>query len=525
MNILKKILKGNTNNNYSYFNGEFMDIKITIEKLLKYARVHLDLNEIDEVYFRNVLLNKLKVDSPYIGNLDLDYINNLIVPDTILDEVRLYLVSKEEKDVELKLIEIMGLLSPLPSSVVNKVYELEEKGKGLGLDYLYNLSIKNNYIQKTAIDKNIYFKQEYDNNYLEITINMSKPEKNNKDIAKLLEKTINVNYPKCALCKENLGYFGRNNHPGRSNIRIVPFKLYNENWFLQYSPYAYYYKHAIVINETHSNMSINDTTFSKLLEFVDKFPTFFIGSNADLPIVGGSILNHEHYQGGGYLLPVFYSKDRKVYLKNEKVKISVVDWYNTTIRIESKYYDEVVRYSQKIFNYWKQYDNESVDIISKTDTVRHSTVTPIARKIGDIYSMNLILRNNRCNDKHPDGIFHAHRKYHNIKQEGIGLIEAMGLFILPARLKRQMSYVKEILISNDDLQSYYEKYDDLFIHKDMINTLIDSFGRNLSENQAENAIKEYIANTCKNILLNTAVFKNDQKGQAALDEFMEVINL
>ena len=502
-----------------------MNIKLTIEKLLEYARIHLNLNEIDIIYFRNILLNKFGIDAPYENDIDLKYINNLTVPDSILDEVRDYLNSKNEKNVDLKIIEIMGLLSPLPSTVVAKVEQLEEKEKGLGLDYLYNLSIKNNYIQKTAIDKNIYFKQEYENNYLEITINMSKPEKSNKDIAKLLEKTINVDYPKCALCKENLGYFGRNNHPGRSNIRIVPFKLNNENWFLQYSPYSYYEKHAIVINETHSNMTINESTFVKLLEFVDKYPTFFIGSNADLPIVGGSILNHEHYQGGGYLLPVFNSRDRKVYLENDKVKISVVDWYNTTIRIESKSVEEVVKYSNKIFNCWKEYDNENIDIISKTGEIRHSTVTPIARKINDTYSMNLILRNNRCNEKYPDGIFHAHKEYHHIKQEGIGLIEAMGLFILPARLKRQMSYIKEILTNDDNLMDYYDKYNDLIIHKEMINTLINCYGRNLSEIQAEKVIKEYIADTCKNILCNTAVFKNDKEGQVSLDKFMEVILL
>ena len=502
-----------------------MNIKLTIEKLLKYARVHLDLNEIDEVYFRNVLLNKLKVDCPYEGVAELEYINNLKVPDSILEEIKEYLTFIKESDIELKLIEIMGLLSPLPSAVVHKVNELEEKEKGLGLDYLHNLSIKNNYIQKSAIDKNIYFKKEYEDNYLEITINMSKPEKNNKDIAKLLEKNINVDYPKCALCKENLGYFGRNNHPGRSNIRIIPFELNNEKWFLQYSPYAYYNKHAIVINETHSNMTINESTFIKLLEFVDKYPTFFIGTNADLPIVGGSILNHEHYQGGGYLLPVFYSKDRKVYLQNDNVKVSIVDWYNTTIRIESKSFNEVVDYSNKIFECWKNYDDLNVDIISNTNGIRHSTITPIARKIGDVYSMNLILRNNRCNDVHPDGIFHAHKEYHNIKQEGIGLIEAMGLFILPARLKRQMAYVKEILVNSDDIENYYEKYEDLIIHKDMINNLVDKYGRNLYNDFADKVIEDYIADTCKNILINTAVFKNDEQGIEALNKFMEVVKL
>lgn len=500
-----------------------MDIKITIEKLLRYAKVHLGLNELDEVYFRNVLLHKLNIDSPYEGELDLDFINDLLVPDTILDEVKDYLVSINDDEIEFKLVEIMGLLSPLPSFVANKVNELESKQEGLGLEYLYDLSIKNNYIQKSAIDKNIYFKKEYEDNFLEITINLSKPEKNNKDIAKLLDKQVNVSYPKCALCIENLGNFGDASHAPRSNIRILPFKLFNENWFLQYSPYSYYYKHAIVINNNHSNMTINDTTFPKLLEFVDKYPSFFIGSNADLPIVGGSILNHEHYQGGAHLLPVFYSKDKKVYLDNGKVKVSSLNWYNSVIRIESKDINEVINYSRKVFNAWKEYNDETVDIISMTCGVRHSTVTPIARKINDVYSMNLILRNNRCNDIHPDGIFHAHKEYHHIKQEGIGLIEAMGLFILPPRLKRQMGYIKEILSSNIDVNEYYQKYEDLLVHKHMIDYLIENNGRNLSDKVIDTIINDYIAETCKNILINTAVFKNDELGNIALDRFMEVV--
>lgn len=500
-----------------------MDIKLTIEKLLRYARVHLGMDELDEVYFRNILLDRLEVNSPYIGEIDLEYINELKVPDTILDEVREYLITKNVELPELIISEIMGLLSPLPSKVVFLTNELERVKPGLGLDYLFDLSIKNNYIQKSAIDKNIYFKKEYDNNFLEITINLSKPEKNNKDIAKLLVKTQDVKYPKCALCIENLGYKGRSDHPGRTNIRILPLKLNNEDWFLQYSPYAYFDHHAIIINKNHSNMSINNDTFLKLLEFVNLYPTFFVGSNADLPIVGGSILNHEHYQGGGHLLPVFYSKDRKVYLENEKVKISLVDWYNTTLRIESTDINEVVNYSRKIFNAWKDYNDESVDIISHTGQTRHSTITPIARKIGDVYSMNLILRNNRCNEIHPDGIFHAHKEYHHIKQEGIGLIEAMGLFILPPRLKRQMGYIVEILAENNPLETYYSKYEDLLVHKEMIDKLVLKYGRNLDNKVIEKAITDYIADTCKNILINTAVFKDDEKGRDALDKFMKVV--
>ena len=502
---------------------EETNVKITIEKLLAYAKYHLYLDPLDEIYFRNRLLQMLDVDSPLEEKVDLSYIKDLKVPDTILAEVKEYLISRGKENPDLILVEIMGLLSPLPSTVAKKVNELEKEEAGKGLDYLFDLSIKNNYIQKTAIDRNIYFRKDYEKNFLEITINLSKPEKNNKDIAKLLVKTNKEKYPKCLLCKENLGYQGRSDHPARENIRILPLRLNNEPWFLQYSPYAYFDHHAIIINDNHSNMSINNTTFSKLLEFVDLYPTFFVGSNADLPIVGGSILNHEHYQGGLHLLPVFYSGDRKVFYEDKEVKVSSLEWYNSVIRVEGTSFDRVVEIARKVFNTWKDYDDPSVEILSHTGETRHSTVTPIARKVGDKFQLNLILRNNRCNEEHPDGIFHAHKEYHHIKQEGIGLIEAMGLFILPPRLKRQMGYIEEILMNQDELTSYFTKYEDLEIHHQMVDDLVRDNGRGLSQEKAHAVINDYIAETCKNILCNTAVFKNNEQGLLALDKFMNEV--
>lgn len=496
------------------------ELKTIVEELIAYAKYHLDLDELDAIYVRNRLLQKLKLESPLEDLPNTDFVRDLEVPDPLLDELREALTNRGDENIELLLVDVMGMLSPMPSAVVNKVLELEKINPGDGLDYLFNLEIKNNYIQKTAIDKNIYFKKDYDDNFLEITINLSKPEKKNSDIAKLLVKPTTVNYPKCLLCKENLGYEGRSNHPARENIRIVPFKLKDENWFLQYSPYAYFDHHAIIINDAHHNMTINEGTFVKLLEFLDQFPTFFIGSNADLPIVGGSILNHEHYQGGLHLLPVFYAKDKTIFFKDETTKVSLLNWYNTVIRIEGTSIEDICKHANAIFKEWKDYDDETVDIISHTDATRHSTITPIARKANGLYQLNLILRNNRCNEEHPDGIFHAHKEHHHIKQESIGLIEAMGLFILPPRLKRQMGYVEEILTSNDSVEAYYVKYDDLEIHRHMIDELISKFGRNLTCENAHKIVQDYLADTCKDILCNTAVFKHDEKGQNALNKFM-----
>ena len=495
-----------------------------IEELIEYGKAHLDLSGYDVIYIRNILLKRVKEDLPYLGDRDFSFVKDLEVPDVILDDLKVALIEKGFEDVDLLIVEIMGLLTPMPSFVSEKVLRLEKEEPGKGLDYLFNLSIKNNYIQKTAIDKNIYFKKEYEDNFIEITINLSKPEKKNSDIAKLLTKTQTVKYPKCLLCKENLGYQGRADHPARGNIRYVPLTLMNQGWFLQYSPYAYFDHHAIIISEEHANMTINDTTFVKLLEFTREFPTFFVGSNADLPIVGGSILNHEHYQGGLHLLPVFYCKDRKVYLQNDKLKVSVINWYNTVLRIEGKTIEDVASKAQEIFHAWKDYEDRDAEIIAYAeDGTRHSTITPIARKIGDTYQLNLILRNNRCNEEHPDGIFHAHKEYHHIKQEGIGLIEAMGLFILPPRLKRHMSYVEEILVNHDDLEGYYKKYEDLSIHRHMIDSLVNDFGRGLTSERAHEVVNDYIAHTCKSILCNTAVFKDDENGRAALDRFMNTL--
>ena len=500
------------------------ELGLIIEELIEYGKCHLGLMKYDAIYARNELLHLLDVDHPYYGDVDTSFIKDLLVPDVILDELKEHLVAKNVANPDLVLVQVMGMLSPAPSYVGHKVLDLEKEEPGKGLDYLHDLSIKNNYIQKTAIDKNVYFKKEYGDNFLEITINLSKPEKNNKDIAKLLTKPAgDVKYPKCPLCIENLGYFGRGDHPGRTNIRFIPVTLAGESWFVQYSPYAYFDHHAIVINEKHSNMSINDDTYLKLLEFVNIFPTFFVGSNADLPIVGGSILNHEHYQGGLHLLPVFYSNDRKVFYKDDEIKVSSLNWYNTVIRIEGKEISKIVDICRDIFHKWINYTDESVGIYSHTGETRHSTITPIARKIGDTYQINHILRNNRCDEQYPDGIFHAHPEHHHIKQEGIGLIEAMGLFILPARLKRQMGYVEEILTSDDSLESYFVKYEDLDIHKAMVEELVAKFGRNLSCEKAHEVVNDFLADTCKDILCNTAVFKNDEKGLAALDKFMKEV--
>ena len=274
-------------------------------------------------------------------------------------------------------------------------------------------------------------------------------------------------------------------------------------------------------------MFISRQTFANLLSFLDVFPTYFVGSNADLPIVGGSILAHEHYQGGRHRLPVYDSADlfEIEHKKFQDLKITYLDWYNSVIKISGKNKEEIVEVADKIFEAWKNYDDQEVKIIHKT-TEQHSTVTPIAIYENGLYNLYLILRNNRTDEENPEGIFHAHKEYHNIKQESIGLIEAMGLFILPARLKRQFNNIKNIL-SNDkyDIENMYATSEDMKVHKDMIEKLILSYGRRNTLEEAEKHITEYVNNTCINILKNTAVFKEDEQGQKALKKFLTSINL
>lgn len=493
-----------------------------VKKLVYYGQIHLGLNKLDSIYVENVLYRKLRIN-PDEEIYDLSFIDNLKVPDLLLDELRVHIRENklvDESNVELFIVEIMGDITPLPSQVVDKFHYLKDKyGNQEACNYLLDLEIKNNYIQKTAVDKNIYWKAEFPDNFLEITINMSKPEKNNKDIAKLISAPkATIKYPKCLLCIENLGYQGRSDHPARENIRIIPLRLNNEDYFMQYSPYVYYDHHCIVINNEHRNMSIDKPSFNALLDFVDVMDNYFIGSNSDLPIVGGSILNHAHFQGGKHLMPLMYSKVRYTFdIPNySDLSVNYLDWYNSTFLIKGKDKNRVLECASHILEVWKGYSDEEAEVLAFTNN-RHNTITPIVRKVEDEYYMYLILRNNRCNEKHPDGIFHAHQEYFNIKKEGIGLIEAMGLFILPARLKRQMGEVEYLLNHNVSLEEYFKDHDDMRVHEDMINYLRTQKG------DSKALIQCYINNVCKEILECTAVFKNTELGQEHLRRFVKTL--
>ena len=505
-----------------------IDGKILTEKLLKYAVKFLHLNERDVIYTRNLLLREFKLDEPTEDAGDLSFIDTLEVPDVIVNELEDFAMEngfiKEDYERNLYSTYIMGILSPLPSKVNETFRKIkEEEGIEKACAYFYDLSIKNNYVQKTAIGRNLKWEYQDGDKYLEITVNLSKPEKDNKEIAKLLTAPKKSKYPACFLCKENEGFQGTLTHPARENIRTISLTMGGEPWFVQYSPYAYYNEHMIAISEKHTPMHIAADTVDKVMDFVDFFPNYMIGSNASLPIIGGSILNHEHFQGGEHLMPMHHAPVKEFFTAEgfEDVKVGIVDWYNSVIRLESANRDSIKKLAVKIIQSWEKYTDESCTIFAETDGVKHNSLSPVCRIKDGKYIMDMILRNNLTSEEYPDGIFHAHPEYHNIKKEGIGLIEAMGLFILPGRLKKQLNMIAEILCAKEayDETALNDSANYLYAHRFMIKELY-AMGVAKDMDEANKRVTDKVNDVCRNILFNTAVFKPDENGYKGFVKFL-----
>lgn len=513
-----------------------IDGKQLVERLLIYAQVFLDLNELDVIYKRNILLHLFNLSSPYNKTVKEDKIKEMQVPDELIEDIMAYSlengICEDELSADLFANYIFGILSPNPSVVNDRFMSIKENlGSQVACDYLYDLCIRNNYIRKTAIDKNIKWDADELDIPLEVTINLSKPEKNNKEIAKLLTAPKGDKYPACQLCKENEGFYGHATQAPRTNIRTITLNLGGEEWGMQYSPYLYFNEHCILFNKTHTPMVINGGTVDKLFDFIEMFPSYFIGSNSDLPIVGGSILNHEHYQGGKHLMPLQKSKAYASY-KSETysdTSVEILDFYNSVIRITGFNRNTVQTLATEIIQKWKEYFDAPLGIWAATeDGVFHNTVTPIARFLPDNrYCIELILRNNLTTEQYPDGVFHAHPEYHNIKKEGIGLIEAMGLYILPARLKRQFSAIAEILAKKVPYEkdAINSEENDLYVHRFMIEELMAKNPNCKDVKKANAIITSYVNDVCAKILLNTAVFKKDAQGFAGFNKFMSACGL
>ena len=410
-----------------------MEISAIVEQLLMYAEKHNLAEGLDITLARNLLLDLLQIPAPYHGE-PLPAVKNIT---EILSPLSDYAFARgliEENTVtrrDLFEAKIMGMLIPRNNEISKKFFALkEEAGTSAATDYFYNLSAATNYIQTERIKKNLSWLTPTDFGELQITINLSKPEKDPRDIAKALTDA-SATYPECLLCVENVGYAGHLNHPARQNHRIIPLTLGGEQWYFQYSPYLYYNEHCIPLNAKHVPIKIGQATFEKLFDFLEIFPHYFVGSNADLPIVGGSILSHDHFQGGRHTFPIENATVLREFSFENGVTAEIIKWPMSVLRLKSTDRNLLTKTAVHILGKWRGHADG--DIIPYSGSTPHNTITPIAR-IKQGYELDLVLRNNRTCEEHPDGIFHPHQNVHHIKKENIGLIEVMGLAILPGRL-------------------------------------------------------------------------------------------
>ena len=413
--------------------------------------------------------------------------------------------------------KLMGVLTPLPREVRAKFAALYAAGPQKATDWYYTLSQDTDYIRRYRIKKDLRWKTKTDYGDLDITINLSKPEKDPKAIA-AAKSAPQSGYPKCQLCPENEGYAGRMNHPARENHRIVPITVAGANWFLQYSPYVYYNEHCIVFNAAHTPMVIDKSAFAKLLDFVTLFPHYFVGSNADLPIVGGSILSHEHFQGGHYAFPMELSPVEKelTFAGFEDVKAGIVKWPMSVIRLDGPDKDRLVELADKILTAWRGYTDEAAFIFAETDGVPHSTITPIARRRGSDYELDLVLRNNITTDEHPLGVYHPHAELHHIKKENIGLIEVMGLAVLPARLKGELAALEEAILAGAPLTGELEK------HAPWVEELKTRYTFTAENTTA--ILREEVGQVFAKVLEHAGVYARTPEGQAAFRRFVDYVN-
>ena len=502
-----------------------MIIDASVERLLQYAQSHLLLDDLDVIYKRNVLMDMLGLKEYTVYEVEYDAIDEMATPDEVLAPIVAYALEKgiiQPGQEEYFGNKIMDAVSLLPSAVVDIFDELHENSPAKAFDWLHDYCIKNDYVKASKIAKNKHWEAKSTKGKLEITINLSKPEKSNKDTAKLVGAKPS-GYPACMICRENEGC----GHNLRQNLRTVPLTLDGESWFWQFSPYAYFNQHGIAINGEHTPMKVDKSTVRKLLDFIDYAPGYFIGCNAALPIVGGSILTHDHFQGGGKVLPMHKAPNLNRYKSEDYpyIETYVVDWYNSVIRLVSTNKHMLAEFAGEIIEAWNNYDDESVGILHATNA-QHNAVTPIACFNDDgEYQISLILRNNRTDEKHPFGIFHPAAELHNIKQEAIGIIEVQGLFILPGRLQRECEQIKDILTGRTplDFKSLAEESHPLNKHLGMIAQLVADGGTNMKEEKAAEAITDYINVACEKILDTTAVFKNDADGQDRFDRFIRTV--
>ena len=415
--------------------------------------------------------------------------------------------------------KIMGILTPRPSEVIDKFEALYKEDPEAATDYFYAVSCDSNYIRRDRIAKDLKWAHPSKYGNIEITVNLSKPEKDPKAIA-AARNLPQSGYPKCLLCHENEGYAGNVSKPARQNLRQIPFDMSGTDWYLQYSPYVYYNEHCIALSREHYPMKVNSDTVKKILSFVETFPHYFIGSNAGLPVVGGSILAHDHMQGGRYTFAMELAKEEKALVFDgfSDVEAFKLCWPMAVIRMRSKSKERLIELSKKIFEKWDTFTDEEAGIFAFTNGEPHNAITPIARRRGDAYEVDLALRNNITTEEFPLGVFHPHPEHHNIKKENIGLIEVMGLAILPARLKSEIELMKEAILSGTD----FATVPDIEKHKAWFERFATDYA--FTEANVEDILRTEIGKTFVRVLEDASVFKNTESGNAQFMRFVDHVN-
>ena len=491
-----------------------------ISKLATYALRAGLIEECERTWAVNTILDALKLDSYTEPGKDWEDIHLAAVLDELLDDAYARGVFTENSVVYQDLFdtELMGRLTPRPAQVIETFQALYRESPRAATDWYYKFSQDTNYIRRDRIARDMQWKVDTEYGEIDITINLSKPEKDPKAIAAARDLPA-FNYPRCQLCAENEGYAGRVNHPARQNHRIVPITINGSPWFLQYSPYVYYNEHCICLNSVHTPMKIDRACFGKLLDFVRQFPHYFVGSNADLPIVGGSILAHDHFQGGHYTFAMERAPVETPFPfpGYEDVEAGIVKWPLSVVRLASTEPERLVDLADRILTAWRGYTDEAAVIYAETDGVPHNTITPIARMREGKYELDLVLRNNLTTPEHPLGLYHPHAELHHIKKENIGLIEVMGLAVLPARLKQELAAVAEGLVSGADLRA-----NELTAkHADWAEGFAPKY--TITADNALDIVQRETGLVFAQVLEHAGVYKRDKAGRDAFLRFLHTI--
>ena len=491
----------------------------SITNFIKKAKLEKLLDPVDEIYTTNQLLHLLQLDDYKPANTSqnqlplledsVDKIIQLAIELGVIEDI---LPEKEAFEAA-----VMNLLTPLPSVVNENFWKNYKENPEKATDYFYELSQKNHYIQTRAIAKNIQFPYSGKYGTLEITINLSKPEKDPKAIA-AAKNAVASDYPKCQLCMENEGYLGRINHPARSNHRVIRFQMEENDWGFQYSPYAYFNEHSIFFYSKHEPMHISPLTFGRLLSIVEAFPGYFAGSNADLPIVGGSILTHEHYQGGRHTFPMEVAgiKEKVSFDGYSDIETGIVNWPMSVLRLRSEDKERLIALATKILNCWRGYSDEKAGVLAESDGQPHHTITPIARRKDGKFELDLVLRDNQTSEEHPDGIYHPHKDVQHIKKENIGLIEVMGLAILPPRLKTELKDVEDYLLGQGNQVAP--------IHQEWADEL-KAQNTNVTAEEVTEVVRQSVADIFARVLEDAGVYKTNSEGLDQFKAFVDFVNL